>query len=135
MARAFLLVRYRPAVAAHRRPGTLSAAIDRFGLYAVFLGLGWRIAYLVAGSQSHSPYIAGHGTLFHMSSRSYFGGYKEEESDTNSGLGFGLGYRYLVNEHIALRLEGALQHWFDQEVDLREYSLRVGFATVLATGD
>ena len=84
---------------------------------------------------TRAGYIAGHGTLFHMSSRSYFGGYKEEESDTNFGLGFGLGYRFLVNEHIALRLEGAFQQWFDEEVDLREYSLRVGFATVLATGD
>ena len=109
----------------------LSREVETFS----FLGLGWRIAYLVAGSQSHSPYIAGHGTLFHTSSRSYFGGYKEEESDTNSGLGLGLGYRFLVNEQIALRLEGAFQHWFDEEVDLREYSLRVGFATVLATGD
>jgi hypothetical protein len=99
------------------------------------LGLGWRVAYLFAGTRTHSPYVAGHGTLLHRSSRTSFGDFEDEDSDTNSGLGFGFGYRFLVRKHIALRLEGAYHHWFDVDVDTNEYALRLGFATVLATRD
>lgn len=99
------------------------------------LGLGWRVAYLFAGTRTHSPYVAGHGTLYHGSSRTSFGGFEDEDSDTHPGLGFGFGYRFLVRKHIALRLEGAYHHWFDADVDTNVYTLRLGFATVLATRD
>ena len=73
---------------------------------ATFAG---QVDYFFKGKERPSPYVFGRGSFTNV------GG--DDDSDTSSSLGGGLGYRFPVGGRALLRIEGRFDHRFEQDFD------------------
>jgi hypothetical protein len=88
---------------------------------ATFAG---QVDYFFKDRQRSSPYVFGRGSL------TTIGG--DEESDTSSSLGGGLGYRFPVGGRALLRVEGRFDHRFEQEFESSVNTFSLSFSLGLA---
>ncbi len=93
---------------------------DGFDITSV--ALGGNAMYLIEGAERNSAYFTGQSAFLHSSVEDF-------DDDTDFALGGGFGYRALVRDILAVRLEGAYRRWFDLETN--EFSFRVGIGAVL----
>lgn len=78
-----------------------------------------QFAYLFSGADTNSAYLGANGSLFTVSAG---------DTESDIALGANLGYRILVSDGAALRLEGAFRRWLDLEVN--ELNLALVFGVI-----
>jgi hypothetical protein len=81
------------------------------------LSLGARLTYLAAGRERRSLYVFGAGSLLSLG----FDG-----SETDGGVGGGVGFRFPVRDAGAIRVEGRYDHYFENDVDVFGFSIGLG---------
>ena len=84
------------------------------------LYLAGRTAFHSRGIATSDAYVFGRGAI-RVVSAMFFG---DSESDTDVGLGAGLGYRWRVGSRLVARVEGGYRRWFDAANN--EFSLLLG---------
>ena len=79
------------------------------------LSLGGQVNYFLDGTDTSSPFVFGEVGLIDAS-----------DSDSNITLGGGAGYRFLVGDRLAFRVDGRLTHFTDGGGNSLAFTLSMG---------
>ncbi len=72
------------------------------------VGITGQVAYLIAGAMANSPYVGFNASWFNISNA---------DSESDFAVGGNFGYRALIRENVAFRIEGGYRRWFDFELN------------------